>query len=125
MGHPVAHFSVGINVKVCQSQKMENLLIWPILTLTLLVVEEFPTCFCKLDLTSIVTILASIKQVNTPQAISSFYLGVFEHIQNHQSISNTFPFFDVTNGRNVTSFVGQIINLHCAVRNIGDRSVSI
>ena len=79
-------------------------------------------------LVSNVVILASIEQVityHTPCYFNSFYSGVYEHIRNHQSISNTVPLFDVTNERNVSSFVAQVIYLYCAVQNIGDRTVSI
>ena len=51
-------------------------------------------------------------------------IGVYEHIRNRQSISDTYPYFDATSERNVTSFVGQVTHLHCTVRDIGDRTVS-
>jgi hypothetical protein len=56
--------------------------------------------------------------------ILSSILGVYEHIRNRQSLSDTYPYFDATSERNVTSFVGQVTHLHCTVRDIGDRTVS-
>lgn len=64
-------------------------------TLALILLSEFPTC-----------------------------LGVYEHIRNQQSLSDTYPYFDATSERNVTSFVGQVTHLHCTVKDIGDRTVS-
>ena len=61
-------------------------------TLTLILIGEFPTC-----------------------------LGVYEHVWNSASLSDTYPYFDATQERNVTSFVGQVTHLHCTVRDIGDR----
>ena len=61
-------------------------------TLTLILIGEFPIC-----------------------------LGVYEHVWNSASLSNTYPYFDATQERNVTSFVGQVTHLHCTVRDIGDR----
>lgn len=66
-----------------------------LVTLALILLGEFPTC-----------------------------LGVYEHIRNRASLSDTYPYFDATSERNVTSFVGQVTHLHCTVRDIGDRTVS-
>ena len=63
-----------------------------VVTLTLILIGEFPIC-----------------------------LGVYEHVWNSASLSNTYPYFDATQERNVTSFVGQVTHLHCTVRDIGDR----
>lgn len=52
------------------------------------------------------------------------FSGVYEHIRNRASLSDTYPYFDATSERNVTSFVGQVTHLHCTVRDIGDRTVS-
>ncbi len=54
-----------------------------------------------------------------------FFSGVYEHIKNKQSISNTYPYFDTTSERNVTSIVNQATHLHCTVKDIGDRTVRI
>eukprot|EP00093_Oithona_nana_P002048 02048.XXX_16624_4782_1 [CDS] Oithona nana genome sequencing. len=70
-------------------------LIRSLATLALILLGEFPTC-----------------------------LGVYEHIRNRASLSDTYPYFDATSERNVTSFVGQVTHLHCTVRDIGDRTVS-
>ena len=35
-----------------------------------------------------------------------------------------YPYFDATNERNVTSFVGQVTYLHCTVRHIRGKTVS-
>ena len=53
-----------------------------------------------------------------------YFSGVYEHIRNRASLSDTYPYFDATSERNVTSFVGQVTHLHCTVRDIGDRTVS-
>ena len=55
--------------------------------------------------------------------ISFCFAGVYEHIRNRASLSDTYPYFDATSERNVTSFVGQVTHLHCTVRDIGDRTV--
>ena len=57
--------------------------------------------------------------------LSCYLSGVYEHIRNQQSLSDTYPYFDATSERNVTSFVGQVTHLHCTVKDIGDRTVSI
>ena len=58
------------------------------------------------------------------KTVISVFSGVYEHIRNRASLSDTYPYFDATSERNVTSFVGQVTHLHCTVRDIGDRTVS-
>ena len=62
--------------------------------------------------------------MNVMQCAYFCLAGVYEHIRNRQSLSDTYPYFDATSERNVTSFVGQVTHLHCTVRDIGDRTVS-
>ena len=59
--------------------------------------------------------------------------GVYEHIRHDKSASSSsaaasgvHPKFAMSElgGGNVTAFLGQTAHLHCAVRDIGDRTVS-
>lgn len=42
-----------------------------------------------------------------------------------QNTNYGLPYFDNTTKRDVTATIGQSANLHCIVRNLGDRAVSI
>ena len=76
----------------------------------------------------------------TPKHDSLFsrsVLGVYEHIKHQPSAASdqeqTYPYFDMDppgsqnhlRGVNVTGFTEQSTHLHCVVRDIGDRMVSI
>ena len=52
--------------------------------------------------------------------------GVYEYIPNNnynRTISS--PYFDTAGERNVTSYAGQTTHLHCIVKDLGDKMVSL
>jgi hypothetical protein len=71
--------------------------------------------------------------VQAQNKTTHFIAGVYEHIRNDGSSSlpgsstapaATFATVAMIRYGNVTAFVGQTAHLHCAVRDIGERTVS-
>lgn len=63
----------------------------------------------------------------TKQFYSSIFFTVSTAFGNSQSLWESpysHPYFDNSTRRDMTITVGQTANLHCKVRNLGDRAVS-